>query len=69
MSSRRNGKVKWFEASKGFGFITDENGQDLFVHFSDIQAEGYKTLSEGEEVSFEIEMAEKGEKAVSVEKI
>ncbi|MGN1413445.1 MAG: cold-shock protein [Anaerovoracaceae bacterium] len=50
------GTVKWFNAEKGYGFITDEaNGNDLFVHFSAINAEGYKTLSEGQNVSFDVE--------------
>ncbi|MGN1143658.1 MAG: cold-shock protein [Anaerovoracaceae bacterium] len=50
------GTVKWFNAEKGYGFITDEaNGNDLFVHFSAINAEGYKTLSEGQKVSFDVE--------------
>ena len=48
------GKVKWFNAEKGFGFITSEEGKDIFVHFSAIQADGYKTLEEGQIVEFEI---------------
>lgn len=48
------GKVKWFNATKGYGFIEEENGQDIFVHYSAIQTEGYKSLKEGQEVEFDI---------------
>ncbi len=63
------GTVKWFNESKGFGFITRENGGDVFVHYSAIQDNGFKSLSEGQAVSFEIEDGPKGPKAVNVVKI
>jgi CspA family cold shock protein len=64
------GVVKWFNESKGYGFITpDDGGKDLFVHFSAINAEGYKVLQEGDRVSFEQEQGPKGPQAVKVEKI
>ena len=62
------GKVKWFSESKGYGFIEREEGGDVFVHFSEIESEGYKTLSEGEEVTFEIVDSPKGPKAAHVVK-
>ena len=62
------GKVKWFNAEKGFGFIVDENGKDVFVHFSAIKVEGYKTLNEGEEVTFEVVQCDRGPLAKNVEK-
>ena len=61
------GKVKWFNDQKGYGFITPEDGgKDLFVHHTDIQAEGFRTLSEGQAVEFEIAESEKGPKATQV---
>ncbi len=64
------GKVKWFNDAKGFGFIEQENGgKDIFVHFSAIQDEGFKTLREGQEVSFEIVEGPKGPQATNVVKI
>ena len=63
------GKVKWFNEKKGFGFIEQENGPDLFVHHTDIIGEGFKTLSEGQKVRFEVEETPKGPKAKNVEKI
>ena len=63
------GKVKWFSNQKGYGFITPESGKDVFVHFSAIQGEGYKTLEEGQEVEFEIEQGPKGEQATKVTKV
>jgi CspA family cold shock protein len=63
------GKVKWFSDRKGYGFITTEDGKDIFVHHSAIIGEGYKTLSEGQAVEFEINQGPKGEQAVKVVKI
>jgi cold shock protein len=62
----KNGKVKWFNAEKGFGFIESEGGQDVFVHFSAIQSEGFKTLEEGQSVSFEIVEGARGPQAANV---
>lgn len=63
------GKVKWFNNSKGFGFIGQENGPDVFVHFSSIQSEGYKQLDEGDEVEFEVGQGQKGPQAENVRKV
>ena len=63
------GKVKWFSNPKGYGFITPEEGADVFVHFSAIQGEGFKTLEEGQEVEFEIVQGPKGEQAANVVRI
>jgi len=63
------GVVKWFNDSKGFGFIEQENGADVFVHFSSIQGDGFKTLAEGQQVSFEIVQGAKGLQASNVVKI
>ncbi|MFH1691196.1 MAG: cold-shock protein [Candidatus Omnitrophota bacterium] len=63
------GKVKWFNNQKGYGFITPENGKDVFVHFSAIQGDGYKSLEEGQEVEFEVENGPKGEQATKVMKV
>ena len=60
------GTVKWFNATKGFGFITTEEGNDVFVHFSAIQTDGFKTLDEGQKVEFSIENGAKGPSAVNV---
>ncbi|MDR3241477.1 MAG: cold-shock protein [Lactobacillaceae bacterium] len=62
------GTVKWFNADKGFGFIERENGGDVFVHFSAIQTDGFKSLDEGAKVSFEVEEGARGLQAVNVTK-
>ncbi|UMZ74951.1 cold shock domain-containing protein [Natranaerofaba carboxydovora] len=62
------GKVKWFSPEKGYGFIEREDGDDVFVHFSAIQEDGFKTLEEGQEVEFEIVEGEKGPQAANVVK-
>ncbi|MCT4612061.1 MAG: cold-shock protein [Clostridia bacterium] len=64
----KNGVVKWFNAEKGFGFITCEDGSDVFVHFSAITGDGFKTLDEGQSVSFEIVEGPKGPQAANVTK-
>ncbi|RRD63528.1 cold-shock protein [Fretibacterium sp. OH1220_COT-178] len=63
------GTVKWFNESKGYGFITADEGKDVFVHYSAILGDGFKTLAEGQKVSFEIVNGEKGPQAANVEKI
>jgi CspA family cold shock protein len=63
------GKVKWFNNQKGYGFITPENGADVFVHHTAIQGEGYKSLEEGQAVEFEVTQGPKGDQAVNVVKI
>ncbi len=60
------GRVKWFSEKKGYGFITQEDGNDVFVHYSAISTEGFKTLHEGDEVEFEISQGEKGLQATDV---
>ena len=60
------GKVKWFNEQKGYGFIESDGEKDLFVHFSEIQGDGFKTLREGQEVEFEVTMGEKGPQACKV---
>ena len=62
------GTVKWFNNTKGYGFITAEDGTDVFVHHSDIQGEGFKSLDEGDAVEFDITQGEKGPKAANVRK-
>jgi len=63
------GKVKWFSNQKGYGFITSDTGKDVFVHYSAIKEDGYKTLEEGMEVDFEITQGPKGEQATDVTKV
>ncbi len=63
------GKVKWFNNQKGYGFITPENGKDVFVHHTAIKADGYRTLEEGQDVEFDIQQGPKGEQAVNVSRV
>jgi cold shock protein len=63
---KEKGTVKWFNAAKGYGFIQRENGEDVFVHFSAIQTEGYRTLNEGAQVEFEVTRGPKGLQAANV---
>ena len=63
------GKIKWFSNQKGYGFITAEDGKDVFVHYSAIQGDGYKTLNEGQDVEFEVTQGPKGQQASNVTKI
>jgi cold shock protein len=66
---RESGVVKWFNGAKGYGFISRESGEDLFVHFSEIQAEGYRVLNEGEKVEFTVAESDKGLQAKEVIKL
>jgi CspA family cold shock protein len=68
-STMARGKVKWFSDQKGYGFITPENGKDVFVHHTAIVGQGFRTLAEGQEVEFEIEQGPKGEQATKVVKL
>lgn len=69
MSNRQNGTVKWFNETKGYGFITPESGPDVFVHFRAIEGNGFKTLAEGQRVSFEVVQGQKGMQAERVQVI
>jgi CspA family cold shock protein len=66
MSERETGTVKWFNGSKGYGFIDREEGDDVFVHFSEIQGEGFRNLEEGQNVEFSVEQGQKGLQATNV---
>ncbi|MEE8257576.1 MAG: cold-shock protein [Acidobacteriota bacterium] len=66
---KEQGTVKWFNASKGFGFIGRESGEDVFVHFSAIRGDGYRSLQEGESVNFEVREGPKGLQAENVERV
>jgi len=66
MAERETGTIKWFNATKGFGFISREQGEDIFVHFSAIRGEGYRTLNEGQQVEFTVTEGEKGPQAQDV---
>ncbi len=66
MSNSVNGTVKWFNEGKGFGFIEKDSGGDVFAHFSEIQADGFKTLSEGQRVSFNVTQGKKGDQASNI---
>jgi CspA family cold shock protein len=68
-SMKEQGTVKWFNAAKGYGFIQRESGEDVFVHFSAIQGEGYRSLEEGARVSFEVRKGPKGLQADNVERV
>jgi CspA family cold shock protein len=65
----KRGKVKWFNDKKGYGFIAQEGGRDVFVHYSNIKADGYKTLAEGQEVAFEVVDGPKGPQAINVVRV
>ncbi|MCC7355246.1 MAG: cold-shock protein [Anaerolineae bacterium] len=69
MSERVMGAVKWFSRSKGYGFISRDGGEDVFVHYSAIQGDGFRNLEEGDKVEFEVEAGPKGAHAVNVTKI
>lgn len=69
MAERESGTVKWFNSTKGFGFIQRESGQDVFVHFKSINGEGYKTLKDGQKVEFTVGESEKGLQALDVKVI
>ncbi|RVU29592.1 MULTISPECIES: cold-shock protein [Neptunomonas] len=67
--SKITGTVKWFNEEKGFGFIQQENGPDVFAHFSAIQGDGYRTLAEGQQVEFEVTQGQKGPQAENITKL
>jgi CspA family cold shock protein len=66
---RQQGKVKWFNEAKGYGFIKLDDGEDIFIHYSAIQGDGFKTLAEGDKVEFEIVQGSKGKQAANVTKV
>ena len=68
MSNKMTGLVKWLNSEKGFGFITTEEGNDVFAHFSAIQTDGFKTLDEGQKVTFDVEDGPRGPQAVNIQK-
>ncbi|HSR31414.1 MAG TPA: cold shock domain-containing protein [Anaerolineae bacterium] len=69
MSERVTGVVKWFNEQKGFGFIARDNGDDVFVHYSAIQGQGFRTLNEGDRVEFAVEQGQKGPAAIDVRRV
>ena len=69
MEETLTGKVKWFNSKKGFGFITGDNGKDYFLHYSNIEMEGYKSLNENDKIEFKVEATDNGETAINVKKI
>jgi len=69
MSDKKTGTVKWFDSKKGYGFIELEGNDDVFVHFSEIKEEGYKSLKDGQKVEFEIQKDDQGERAKNVTKL
>ena len=69
MEVTMKGTVKWFNNQKGYGFITDEEGKDIFLHYSGLQMEGFKSIEEGAQVEFEVSQGEKGPQAVNVVRI
>ncbi|MCB0729815.1 MAG: cold-shock protein [Ignavibacteriae bacterium] len=69
MAERTTGTVKWFNSSKGYGFISQENGEDVFVHFQSIMSDGYKTLNENDKVEFTVSAGQKGPQATDVKVI
>lgn len=68
-NGRETGTVKWFNEKKGYGFITRTSGEDVFVHYTAIAAEGFRTLAEGDQVEFEVKQNQKGQAAVDVRKV
>ena len=66
---RATGTVKWFNEAKGYGFIAQDSGEDIFVHYSAIKGEGFRTLTEGDKVEFDIQQGDKGKHAANVEKV
>ena len=69
MDERENGIVKWFNDKKGYGFISRESGEDVFVHYTSIVGEGFRSLTEGEQVEFSVKQDQKGQAAVNVRKL